>query len=221
MDTMTMSEAAELLKDSGRSAEDVKCSIDEIVAMDERLRKAMAPRGELFLPERLENARWRYGIPDSAFDEMPASDRVFIYRPKSMVAETFVEGGTIVRSRIDKARDRNETPSGILVAWGLKAMDELVPQGYEPGMMVSFVVMAPWMKPIGRHPADDIEDHVIVLRSDHIVGSKDLEAKRRELARRGEELITIVDYKTERGTISRSHTIAGLEKVLPVLQEDY
>jgi len=220
-DTMTVDETLETLKEAGQTEDEAQRSLHRIFEMDQKRRETMSPPGALYLPERLDKARLDYGIPDRAFSQMALSDRLYVYRPKSMVHETYVEGGLVVRPEVNKMRERGETPVGILVAWGLRAQDELVPLGLELGMIVGFVAMAPWMMPIGRDPVDNTEDHVIVLRSDHLVGCETLETERRSMAAEGKDLVTVMETTTGRGTILRTHTIAGLEKTMPVLQEDY
>lgn len=204
----------ELRRVSGE--EEAIAALDRLKVAADEIRKHQSPPGALKLPDRLDAARLAYGIPDTAFRAWPNDDRCYVYRIHQ-VEESFVPGGMIVRSPVDKQRERYEASEGILVAWGLKAMDELVPCGYELGMMVEFIAMAPYMRWIGRHPVTQAEEHVMVLRAGHICGSSTLE----EMRRSGELKIEIIDYKTERGTISRTHTINGLEKNQPVVLEDY
>jgi len=208
---------SDLVKNHGYCSEEADAAIERLMQLSRNMRESMSPPESLCLPPELERVRWQYGIPDAAFDGYPAHDRVMLYRPESMVSGTFVEGGVIVRSPKDIAYERQTSHRGLIVGWGLKAQDELVPQGYRLGDMVSFVMLSPYMKPLGVVPGTNKQDHVIVLRAGHVIENVSLEGRRRS----GEVRFETVRFETERKTVSLTHTIERMEKEQPlnVLEE--
>ena len=211
---MTTEDVKSGLITGGMDIDEAERVISGMLQLDRERREAMAAPGTMKLPERLEAARWEHGIPDGAFRDWPLDDRCYIYQPQ--VAKEFIPGGRIIKTEASALRDRHEAGEGVLVAWGLKAKDSLVPYGIELGMIVSFVQLAPWRRWFDDK-ASGKQDCIIVVRAGHLVGCVTTE----EMRRAGELEELIMPYSTERGTTLLTHTLGGLEKQQPVVMEDY
>lgn len=134
-------------------------------------RKAMSPAGSLHLPEMLEERRWEYMIPDGAFKIQPFHDRIFVFQKEWVDGPSF-EDGLIMQSEQGLRREQESAPEGVLVAAGLKALDELRANGIDLGHHVSFIRQAPWRMLVSR--VDGREKYVLLLMCGDITGSFDL-----------------------------------------------
>ena len=216
--TMTSEETLTELQKHGMGPEQADRAMNRILELDRKRRESMAAPGSLGLDPKLEEARWAYGIPDGAFESLPTGDRIFLYMPFNLFDNKYVKGGLIERPEMAQLLHRHESHKGVLVAWGLKAQDELWPYGHRLGHVVGFIQMAPWAKPIGHSVVDGKADHVIILRAGHLVEDYTLEEQRRS----GEYKVTVTEFKTARGTRSVCHTLDGLEKEqAQLINEDY
>lgn len=136
---------------------------------DER-RKFMSD--DLGLPPLLEARRQEFGITDGAFAVAPFSDRILVYQVSRHKEETHA-GTSIIMADVTKDREASQTPQGIIVAAGAKALDELRSNGIDLGHMVMFLRIAPW-----RYNTDTVggkDQQVLVFRSGDITGSIDLQ----------------------------------------------
>jgi hypothetical protein len=132
------------------------------------LEKVVSPLGALKLPALLEERRLEYGIPDFCFEAQPAYDRIYVKQISTHKDEKI---GNIVMPESAQGRELIETPRGILIAAGLKALDELRSNGINLGDIVHFIELAPFRFVAGTvagHPVD-----VLILRSGDILDSFD------------------------------------------------
>lgn len=115
---------------------------------------------------RIENA-----IPNGAFKIQAAFDVCLVHQLPRFTGETF--GDTqIIMPETSKKRVEEETPRGVLVSAGLRALDCLRSNGIDLGHIVSFIRQAPWRMPIENVAGADF--HLLILRAGDITGSEDL-----------------------------------------------
>jgi co-chaperonin GroES (HSP10) len=139
---------------------------------NDALSSKVAPLGALGLPPLLEQRRLEYGIIDACFEAQPAFDRVYVVQISTHEDEKI---GNIIMPQMAQDREKGESPRGILIAAGLRAMDHLRSNGIQLGDIVRFIDMAPF-----RFIADTVEGHeinVMILNDGDILDS--LDTKRR------------------------------------------
>lgn len=144
---------------------------DAIRKGNEAIRKKMAPKGKLGLPDLLEQRRWDELIPDSAFKFQAAFDRVLVMQTSGNKSKTFVEGGVIQRTHATIEREEDEASRGVLVSAGLGALDTLRSNGIDVGHYVRFIRNAPWRMKIDNVEGQDI--WLLVMRDGDLVASED------------------------------------------------
>lgn len=121
----------------------------------------------------LERRIAKYKIPSSPY--APLFDRIVVYiLPEEKAArDTFIPGGKIQKSEEYKEAEKRESPRGVLIAAGLKAMDILRGHGVDLGHIVWLARFSPW-----RHEVDRDENgkpiELMFLRAGDIVGSEDV-----------------------------------------------
>lgn len=129
----------------------------------------------LGLPPLLEARRHKYGIPDAAFEQDAFYDWIVVHQipPKWQESgnETY-EGTSILKTQNAKKRDTLESSRGIVVSAGLKALDSLRSHGVDIGHIISFVRVAPWIRPTANY--EGYEYTMIVLKDGDIITSEDL-----------------------------------------------
>lgn len=131
----------------------------------------MSPRGSLGLNDLLEERRFDYGITDGAFCVQPLMDQVLIYQISRNHTGVY-EGTSIIMTSNAVRREQEQTPQGIIVAAGARALDTLRMNGIDLGHVVVFCRMSPW-----RVQTDSIGskwEEVLVMQVGDIVGSVDL-----------------------------------------------
>ena len=133
----------------------------------------MAPLGGLHLENELERARWKYFIPDGAFELQAVFDRVFIYQVDSMEFKVARPGSKIITSTVTSDNLRTSNPEGVLVSAGLPALDQLMSNGIRLGDKVAFCQNYIWRKKVDW-TSDGREEYIATLLAGDIVGSFDL-----------------------------------------------
>lgn len=143
-------------------------------AIVEKLKASQKPAGHYNLPALLEERRIQYLIPNGAFEQFPAFDKVYVWQATTKERETYSAGGSIYMPESRMAYERNTAPRGIIVSAGLQALDSLRSSGFDLGHMIRFKKFSPFVQPI-----DEIDGHeltVMVIRDGDIVASEDLAA---------------------------------------------
>ena len=143
----------------------------ECKKLDAEKESKMSPKDSLGLNERMEERRWDYGITDGAFCVQPLMDQVLIYQISRNHTGVY-EGTSIIMTSSAVRREQEQTPQGIIVAAGARALDTLRMNGIDIGHVVVFCRVAPW-----RIQTDSIGskwEEVLVMEVGDIVGSVDL-----------------------------------------------
>lgn len=137
------------------------------------LKARVSPLGALGLPPLLDKRRLELELIDDAFMITPLFDRVFVWQlAASWAASETYAGSAIYKAESTKDRERNEAPQGVLIAAGMRALDDLMANGIELGHVVAFSRMSPWRMPIAQVAGKEIR--VLMLRTGDILGSYDL-----------------------------------------------
>lgn len=133
----------------------------------------MSPPGSFkHVPKRLDEARLKYGIPDAAFRRIAMYDRIFIFQLPDNNTELAWEGSSIIAPESAQQREIQQTPRGVLVSAGLRALDELRSNGIDLGHVVNFNKLAPYRLRVATLGA--IEFHLLVMRSGDVMASETL-----------------------------------------------
>jgi hypothetical protein len=142
--------------------------------IEKELKRRMAKRGKLGLPPTLDARRLKYGVPNGAFKIAPIYDTVYVFQLPTADGTTFQEGGAIEMPQAAMQQIVNESPRGLLVAAGLRALDELRSNGVDVGHIVQLHRLSPY-----RLYVDTIAGYrftLVMLRAGDIRGSEDLQA---------------------------------------------
>lgn len=139
--------------------------------LEMKMRAHFALPGSLGLPALLDDKRCKYGIPDSAWDDQPVFNKIFVWQLPIDEAGTY-GGGLIVKTEERKARERSEAPRGVIVSAGLQALDELRSHGVDVGHTVFFTHLAPFRKRLP--PIDGKEPALVILHAGDIICSAEL-----------------------------------------------
>ena len=171
----------------------------DIRKLEEALRAQMSPPGALGLHPWLEKRRQEFSIPDGVFQAQPTYDSVTVYQVDRVQSERF-EGSLIVRPEALQDRNKFESATGILIDWGLTAMDNLRCHGHMLGDIVIFIRNAPWRTQVST--VNGKACWLIQLRDGDIRGNYDLKRRLKE----GE--MQVVARETETGT---EHHLVDME----------
>ncbi len=120
------------------------------------------------LDERLKEHK----IP--AWPYQPVFDRIVVYRiPEDKAKrETAIEGGLILKPEATLDREKKSSPRGLIVAAGLKAMDELNGHGVGLGHIVWLTKWSFYSHETERTAQGGVE--FLFMRAGDVVGSEDL-----------------------------------------------
>jgi len=134
---------------------------------------ACSPAGELGLTPYLDIVRVQRSIPDMCFEVVPCYDRLFVWQVgRADERETYHKDGLIVMPEGTKKRVHQETPQGIVVGAGLKALDNLRTNGIDLGHHITFIRLAPYRIPVGTYGGQEF--HLVVMSAGDVVGSAEL-----------------------------------------------
>ena len=103
------------------------------------MRNKIAPRGSLGLPPLLEERRWEYAIPDTAFGIAAVYDRLFVYQILSGQKETFSTGGKVLMPDTMLTAEKEVTPTGVIISAGCQALNIIRSNGMDLGHLVYYV----------------------------------------------------------------------------------
>lgn len=143
-------------------------------AIADKLLASLKPLGHYNIPELLDKRRFEYAIPNGAFDQWPAFDKVYVHQITTKERKTYAKDGRILMPEARISHERNTAPRGIIVSAGLQALDSLRSSGFDLGHIIRFKKFSPFIQPV-----DEIDGHeltVMVIRDGDIVGSEDLAA---------------------------------------------
>jgi len=176
-------------------------ALEEARKLSEEMAKLMSEPGKLDLPPLLEQARQRYSIPDSAFQEQAIYDRVHVWQISQFEGETYGKGPILMPDQA-KLRELQSNPRGILLSAGPAAMDALLSNGVDLGHLVTFINMAPFRT--RQDVVDGHETHMMVLGASDITSSKTL----MDELRRGDKRVQLEDFQGR-----TYHTVVNREGV--------
>lgn len=185
-----------------------------VEAVEKDFRARMAPPGGIpGINPLLESRRLSCAIPNGAFKLQPAFDVCLVHQLPRFEGETYGDGGTIYMPQTARRRVEEETPRGVLVGAGMRALDCLRSNGIDLGHIVSFIRQAPWRMPVEM--VSGVDFYLLILRVGDITGSEDLRAQ----VAAGKAKI---EWNLEQG----QHTFVDAEgkrwdPTLPFLPEDY
>jgi hypothetical protein len=136
------------------------------------VRKRQSPKGSLNLPEKLDERRLKYAIPDGAFHFKAMFDRITCFQLIDRHHDGAKFGDTMIwMPESSQTKAKNEAPRALLLDAGAQAMDVLASNGMALGDIIYFWRLAPYrivIDVIGGH-----DFHVILLRCGDILGCED------------------------------------------------
>lgn len=144
---------------------------EELLKGDAKAKSGMSPAGALGLPKLLDRRRLEYGIPDGAFRLSCAFDRIYVYQLEWDNKETYGDT-SIVKPDSKRARDRTESPRGVLIAAGLRALDALRSNGFALGHIVGLIELAPYR--VECDTVDGRSHQILIMNAGDLIGSEDL-----------------------------------------------
>lgn len=171
---------------------DEKAEHDAVMRIGMAIAASQSPPGALGLGKLLDGRRIKYNIPDEAFEMQAAFDRILVWQVDSLHQEQYAEkhgvdaagkfaGTSIYMPDNTRKGKREETPRGVIVSAGLRALDNLRSNGIDVGHLVNFIRLAPWRIPIASHAGH--VSHLMVLRDGDLIASEDIvgQQRRREV----------------------------------------
>ena len=113
------------------------------------IKALMSPPGALGLTERLEAARFKWGIPDGAFKARALFDRIHVFPLDFEDDPTKTKGGIYV-PEVTQMRGVQTAHRGVLISMGLTAADKCTSHGVELGDVVRTIRNAPHAQECAR-----------------------------------------------------------------------
>lgn len=165
----------------------------------QRIIDEMAPEGTLGLPPLLEKKRLSLGIADAVFTVQAVYDRILVWQLPAAyeMGETYGDTSIIMpENRRDMAVQ--ETPRGVIVTAGLKALDNLRSNGMDVGHTVLFIKQAPWRWIFDKKHGRDYQ--LLIMRDGDLIASEDLH----EALKEGTCKIKVEESMVD-GTLIREH----------------
>jgi hypothetical protein len=162
------------------------------------LRKHISPKETppVPMPKLLNERRHQYLIPDEAFEYAAMFDRVLVWQVSRFEGETY-GNSLIVMPDSTKENERNRACLGIVVAAGLRALDEIRSHGADLGHLVAHARNVIFRLPFATIGGKDC--HLIVLTAGDIIASCDLALMRKE------KQVRIIEKTQEDGSIEHLH----------------
>lgn len=146
---------------------------------DERIRAKISPPGSLGLPPLLDIRRIQLRIVDSYFQRRALYDRILIFQIAPEFARKKTFGDTSIVMPEDTAdRHTKDTPRGVVISAGLRALDAMRANGVDLGHVVQFARMSPYRIIVDVVNAK--EQAAIVARVGDLIASEDLAQSIRE-----------------------------------------
>lgn len=147
---------------------------DAAIHRTKLIRERMSPPGALHLPEKLEAARHKHGIPDGFFRVAAGFDRIFVFPIDPFDADEKLPGSSLYRPELTQQKDLQEGYRGVLISAGLTAMDRLMSHGYELGDIVMTNKNVPFARRMELLEGKPM--FVLVMRDGDLAGNETLQA---------------------------------------------
>ncbi len=170
--TTAWSDKDRVLAEHGVAFRDTE--LDAAIKRTKLIREHMSPDGALHLPEKLEAARLKYGIPDGFFRTAAGFDRIFVFPLDPFDQNDKIPGTSLFRPQLTKQKDLQEGYRGVLISAGLTAMDRLMSHGYELGDVVMTNKNVPFARRVEQLEGFDM--FVLVMRDGDLAGNETLQA---------------------------------------------
>jgi len=148
--------------------------LDKAIKRTKLIKEKMSPPGALRLPEKLEAARLKHGIPDGFFRACAGFDRIFVFPLDPFDQDEKIPGSMLYRPQITKQKDLQEGFRGVLISAGLTAMDRLMSHGYELGDIVMTNKNVPFARRVELLEGEPM--FVLVMRDGDLAGNETLQA---------------------------------------------
>ena len=137
------------------------------------IKARMSPPGALGLPEKLEAARQKWGIPDGFFKYAAGFDRIFVFPIDPFDQDERLPGSFLFRAQTTKQKDLQEGFRGVLISAGLTAADRLMSHGYELGDVVMTNKNVPFARRMELLEGEPM--YVLVMRDGDLAGNETLQ----------------------------------------------
>lgn len=160
--------------DPGSSAMFRDTERDAAIHRTRLIKERMSPAGALHLPEKLEAARHKHGIPDGFFRVAAGFDRIFVFPIDPFDANEKLPGSSLYRAELTQQKDLQEGYRGVLISAGLTAMDRLMSHGYELGDVVMTNKNVPFARRMELLEGKPM--FVLVMRDGDLAGNETLQA---------------------------------------------
>jgi hypothetical protein len=147
---------------------------DAAIKRTKLIKEKMSPPGALHLPEKLEAARLKHGIPDGFFRACAGFDRIFVFPLDPFDQDEKIPGSMLYRPQITQKKDLQEGFRGVLISAGLTAMDRLMSHGYELGDIVMTNKNVPFARRVELLEGEPM--FVLVMRDGDLAGNETLQA---------------------------------------------
>lgn len=147
---------------------------DAAIKRTKLIKEKMSPPGGLRLPEKLEAARLKHGIPDGFFRACAGFDRIFVFPLDPFDQDEKIPGSMLYRPQITQKKDLQEGFRGVLISAGLTAMDRLMSHGYELGDIVMTNKNVPFARRVELLEGEPM--FVLVMRDGDLAGNETLQA---------------------------------------------
>jgi hypothetical protein len=147
---------------------------DAAIHRTKLIKERMSPPGALHLPDKLEAARHKHGIPDGFFRVAAGFDRIFVFPIDPFDADEKLPGSSLYRPELTQQKDLQEGYRGVLISAGLTAMDRLMSHGYELGDIVMTNKNVPFARRMELLEGKPM--FVLVMRDGDLAGNETLQA---------------------------------------------
>jgi hypothetical protein len=144
--------------------------LDRAIHRTKLIKEKMSPPGALGLPEKLEAARFKHGIPDAFFRTRAVFDRIFVFPLDPFDADEKIPGSMLYRPQITKQKDMQEGYRGVILSAGLSAADKLMSHGIELGDIVMTNKNVPFARRVELLEGEPM--FVLVMREADLAGDE-------------------------------------------------
>jgi hypothetical protein len=146
---------------------------DAAIKRTKLIKERMSPPGALGLPDKLEAARLKHGIPDGFFKYIAGFDRIFVFPLDPFDQDEKIPGSSLYRAQTTKQKDMQEGFRGVLISAGLTAADRLMSHGYELGDIVMTNKNVPFARRMELLEGEPM--FVLVMRDGDLAGNETLQ----------------------------------------------
>lgn len=176
--------------------------LDKAVRRTKLIKEKMSPPGGLGLPEKLEAARLKHGIPDGFFRVLAGFDRILVFPLDPFDADEKIPGSMLYRPQVTKQKDMQEGFRGVLISAGLTAADRLMSHGYELGDIVMTNKNVPFARRMELLEGEPM--FVLVMRDGDLAGNETLQEEIRAGIKRIVDVGGDGSYQHQVATVGKS-----------------